>query len=129
MCDFYAVCARRAQATYTKIDGNMYKNSGLHVKSVDCVVDYDHTKKLATLTPILYIECSQKQLLAASVHIDDHELRPSLTIVVDEGEHEYQVPPVKIGNPVLNDYVYKLTVKLHLDNEQTYDLDQDVIIK
>ena len=107
----------------------MYKKSGLHIKSVDCVVDYDSTKKLATLTPILHIECSKKQLLAASVHVDDHELRPSLTIVVDEGNHEYQVPPVKIGNPVLNDYVYKLTVKLHLDNEETYDLNQNIIVK
>ncbi|MDD5699435.1 MAG: hypothetical protein PHH77_12545 [Victivallaceae bacterium] len=107
----------------------MYKKAGLHIKALRCAVDYDCERKIATITPILFIECARRQLLAASVHIDDHELRPSLKLLVAEGTREYRIPYVRIANPVLGEYTYKLTVKLHLDNEKIHELNRDLQIE
>jgi len=113
----------------------VFKKSDIHISSVDYAIDYDSEKEIATITPTVHATCTKAQILIASVHVDDHELRPSLKLVLEESERSYVVPYVKIARPFLsspddksNDKEYKITLKLHFDNDEVYDLDTNIKI-
>ncbi len=79
--------------------------------------------------------CTKTQILIASVHVDDHELRPSLKLVLEEGERSYIVPYVKIARPLIStpddnskDKEYKITLKLHFSEDEIYNLDEYIKI-
>jgi hypothetical protein len=113
----------------------LFEKSDIHISAVDYAIDYDKEKKIATITPTVHVSCAKSQLLVASIHVDDHELRPSLKLVLDEGEHSYIIPYVKIVNPLLStpednssDKEYKMTLKLHFGDDEVYDLDENIRI-
>ena len=90
---------------------------------------------MATITPTVNLTSSKAQILIASIHVDDHELRPSLKLVLEEGEHSYIVPNVKIARPMIassddhsKDKEYKVTLKLHFSEDEIYDLDEYIKI-
>ncbi len=113
----------------------IFKTSDIHIDSVDYMIDYDSEKKIATITPVVHVICRKAQILIASIRVDDHELRPSLKLVLEKGEHSYEVPYVKIARPLLsspndqsNDKEYKITLRLHLGNDEIYDLNKQIKI-
>jgi len=113
----------------------IFKKSDIQISSVDYAIDYDSEKEIATITPTVHITCTKNQILIASIHVDDHELRPSLKLILEEGKHSYVVPFVKIARPFLsspddksNDKDYKMTLKLHFGDDEVYDLDKNIKI-
>lgn len=108
----------------------IFEKAGIHITSVDYEIDYDSARKIVTITPVLHTNCPRRQLLIASIHVDGHELRPSLKLFLEEGEHSYKVPYVRIANPMLaepgdesGNNEYKITLKLHFTGEEEHDLD------
>jgi hypothetical protein len=113
----------------------VFKKTDLDITAVDYNIRYDSVKKIATVTPMVHANCRKAQILIASVNIDDHELRPSIKIVFEEGQRSYEIPYVKIVNPFLSsdnntseDKEYKVTLKLHLGDEETFDIDESIKI-
>ena len=113
----------------------MFKKSDIQISSVDYAVDYDSEKEIATITPSIHVTCEKTQILIASIHVDDHELRPSLKLVLEKGKRSYIVPYVRIARPFLstpddesNDKKYKMTFKLHLSDEKIHNLDKYIKI-
>jgi hypothetical protein len=113
----------------------VFKKEDLNITAVDYSVEYDREKKIATITPMVHADCKKAQILIASVNVDDHELRPSIKIILEEGQRSYEIPYVKIVNPFLSsedkeceNKEYKLTLKLHLGQENTFDIDENIRI-
>ena len=113
----------------------VFNKHDINISSVDYMIEYDSEKKIATITPTVNAACTKTQILIASVHVDDHELRPSLKLVLEEGERSYVVPYVRIGRPMTTtadddskDKEYKVTLKLHFSEDETYDLDEYIRI-
>ncbi|MBU8902295.1 MAG: hypothetical protein KOO69_06115 [Victivallales bacterium] len=113
----------------------IYKTTEIQIHSVDYNIHYDSGTEIATITPTVHITCAKTQILVASINVDDHELRPSLKLILDEGERSYIVPYVRIGRPFLSspddkskDKEYKITLKLHLGNDKIHDLDEYIKI-
>lgn len=108
----------------------LFKTSDMNIDSIDYDIHYDREKEIATITPTVHATCSISQILVASIHVDDHELRPSLKIMLEKGEGSYAVPYVKIARPLIaspddnaRDKEYKMTFKLHLGDDKSHDLD------
>ncbi len=113
----------------------VFKKHDINISSVDYKIEYDSVKEIATITPTINAVCKKAQILIASIHIDDHELRPSLKLVLEKGERSYVVPYVKIARPFTTtaddnskDKEYKVTLKLHFNQDETYDLDEYIKI-
>jgi len=113
----------------------IFKNSDIQISSVKYKIEYDSEKEIATITPTANIIAAKPQILIASIHVDDHELRPSLKLVLDEGERAYIVPYVKIARPLISapddqskDKEYKVTLKLHFSEDEIHDLDEYIRI-
>lgn len=113
---------------------NIFKKHDIHISSVDYTIDYDSEKEIATISPIVHTICAKAQILIASIHVDNHELRPSLKLVLEKGKHSYVVPHVKIARPFLSGpddkshNEYKMTLRLHFDDDKAYDLDTNIRI-
>ena len=58
-----------------------------------------------------------------SVEIDDLELLPSAGVTVSNGPVNFELPPVRIVNPVGG---YKLSVKLHLEEGEVVELSRQL---
>jgi len=109
----------------------IFEKSDIQISSVDYNIHYDNEKEIATITPTLNATtCTKDQILIASIHVDDHELRPSLKIMLKKGKRSYAVPYVKIARPLISspddkskDKEYKITIKLHFSEDEIYDLD------
>ena len=113
----------------------VFKTSDIHISSVDYAIDYDSDTEIATITPTVHLACSKAQILVASINVDDHELRPSLKLVLEKGKRSYVVPYVRIARPLLaspddnsKDKEYKITLKLHLGNDKVHDLNEYIRI-
>ncbi len=113
----------------------VFKKTDIHISAVEYAIDYDCGEKIATIRPIIHAACTKVQILIASVHVDNHELRPSLKLVLEAGKHSYELPYVKIVNPLLSspgdesgDKEYKMTLKLHFGNDEVYDLNKYIKI-
>jgi hypothetical protein len=111
----------------------LFKKHNIHITSVDYAIDYDSKKKLATITPNVHATCTKSKILIASIDIDNHELLPSLKLVLEKGKRPYILPCVKIVSPLLSapddeDKKYKMTLKLHFGNDETYDLEEYIKI-
>ena len=113
----------------------VFKNSDINISSVDYKIEYDSETEIATITPTVNAACTKSQILIASIHVDNHELRPSLKLVLEEGEHSYVVPYVKIARPFIStpdddskDKEYKITLKLHFSEDEIYNLDEYIKI-
>ena len=113
----------------------IFENSDMQIISVDYAIVYDSKEEIATITPTVHMNSSKNQILIASVHVDDHELRPSLKLVLEEGERSYIVPYVKIARPMLaspddtsKDKEYKVTLKLHIKEDEIHDLNEYIKI-
>lgn len=113
----------------------IFKKHNINISSVDYKIEYDSTTEIATITPTIHVTCSKSQILIASIHVDDHELRPSLKLVIKADERSYVVPYVKIARPLISnpddkskDKEYKITLKLHFSEDEVHDLDEYIKI-
>ena len=113
----------------------IFEKSDIQISSIDYNIHYDSEKEIATITPTAHISCKKEQILIASIHVDDHELRPSLKLIIDKGSSSYIVPHVKIARPLISepndnskDKEYKVTIKLHFSEDEIYDLDEHIKI-
>lgn len=113
----------------------VFNKHDINISSIDYKIEYDSETEIATITPTVNAACTKTQILIASVHVDDHELRPSLKLVLDKGKHSYVVPYVKIARPFTTtteddsrDKEYKVTLKLHFSEDEIYDLDEYIKI-
>jgi len=78
----------------------VFNKHDINISSVDYRIEYDSEKEIATIIPTVNAVCTKPQILIASIHVDDHELRPSLKLVLEEGKRSYVVPYVRIGRPM-----------------------------
>lgn len=108
----------------------LFENSDFRISSVAYEIVYDSARKIATITPVIQVSCTKNQLLIASIRVDGHELRPSLKLLLEEGDRSYAVPGVKIANPLLTcpedetgSKDYKITLRLHFSGDESHDLD------
>lgn len=113
----------------------IFEKHDINISSVDYKIEYDSTTEIATITPTVNAVTSKTQILIASIHVDDHELRPSLKLVLEKGKRSYLVPYVKIARPLISapdddsrDKEYKITLKLHFSEDEIYDLDEYIKI-
>ncbi len=113
----------------------IFEKHDINISSVDYKIEYDSTTEIATITPTVNLTSSKTQILIASIHVDDHELRPSLKLVLEEGERSYLVPGVKRARPMIanpddnsKDKEYKVTLKLHFSEDEIYDIDEYIKI-
>lgn len=113
----------------------IFEKHNININTVDHKIEYNSTTEIATITPTIHVTCTKSQILIASIHVDDHELRPSLKLVIEKGERSYEVPYVKIARPFLSspddksrDKEYKITLKLHFSEYEIYDLDRNIKI-
>lgn len=113
----------------------IFEKHDININSVDYKIEYDSTTEIATITPTVNLTSSKAQILIASINVDDHELRPSLKLVLEEGKRSYLVPYVKIARPLISaldddskDKEYKVTLKLHFSEDEIYDLNEYIKI-
>jgi hypothetical protein len=111
----------------------LFENSDFSISAISYRIIYDSARKIATITPVIQAICTQNQLLIASIRVDGHELRPSLKLLLEEGDRSYVVPGVKIANPLLTSPEdesgsrdYKVTLRLHFDGDESHDLDEHI---
>jgi len=113
----------------------VFNKHDINISSVDYRIEYDSEKEIATIIPTVNAVCTKPQILIASIHVDDHELRPSLKLVLEEGKRSYVVPYVRIGRPMTTtadddskDKEYKVTIKLHFSEDEIYALNEYIKI-
>jgi hypothetical protein len=111
------------------------KKHNINISSIDHKIEYNSITEIATITPTIHVTCTKSQILIASIHVDDHELRPSLKLIFETGERSYEVPYVKIARPLISspddnskDKEYKITLKLHFSEDEVHDLDEYIKI-
>ena len=103
----------------------IFEKFGIEIDNIAYEIEITtaNERRLAVITPVLYINSPARRVLIASLKVDGHELLPSDKVEVREGRSQVRLRQVRIFNPLLSqaqdaghNIEYKMTLEVSAEN-------------